>query len=147
MQHNRHPVGFRAALPHTAGWYQTRAINPLCGDEIELAAHLQPSRTAIDQPALLLSELAFCGDSCAICTASASMLCAQMPGQSARQAALLAQQFIDFVRQHSLLSDQRLQPLSVFAQLQQLPNRKSCAILPWQALQDVLAAVNKSEHQ
>lgn len=147
MQHNRHPVGFHPVLPHTAGWYQIRAINPLCGDEIELAAYLQPFQTATDQAALLLSELAFCGDSCAICTASASMMCAQMSGHSTRQAVLLAQQFIDFVREHTPLGDQRLQPLSVFAQLQQLPNRKSCAILPWQALQNVLAAVNNSEHQ
>jgi len=136
LQHNKHPVGYCRLLPSTPDWHEQRAYNPLCGDEIALAAKLQSDPAG---GAAVLQELAFSGDSCAVCTASASMLCAQMPGQSARQAALLAQQFIDFVRQRSPLSDQRLQPLSVFAQLHSLPSRKSCATLPWQALHDLLA--------
>ena len=136
LQHNKHPVGYQIELPQSAGWQHTRAWNPLCGDEIELAVKL--SATVASQ-ARQLQALAFSGDSCAICTAAASLLCQQLPGLSAPHALAMTEQFIAFVQAQQALTDACLQPLSIFAQLHSLPNRKNCATLPWQALQDLLA--------
>ena len=94
----------------------------------------------------MLQELAFTGESCAICTASASLLCQQTSGLTARHAAAMARQFHQFVHDQQPLDDEQLQVLSIFAQLQRLPNRKTCATLPWQALQDVLANHRALEH-
>ena len=143
LQHNRHPVGYRQALPQTQGWHRARVYNPLCGDEIELAARLQAATEADDA---MLQELAFTGESCAICTASASLLCQQTSGLTARHAAAMARQFHQFVHDQQPLDDEQLQVLAIFAQLHSLPNRKTCATLPWQALQDVLANHRALEH-
>jgi len=136
LLHNRHPVGYRQALQQTQGWRRGRVFNPLCGDEIELAARLQAATKA---DAAVLLELAFTGESCAICTASASLLCQQTPGLTTSHAAAMARQFYQFVHDQQPLDDEQLQVLAIFAQLHSLPNRKTCATLPWQALQDVLA--------
>jgi len=145
LQHNRHPVGHRSALPEGPDWHQSRAYNPLCGDEVALAARLTPCARASDAYTTVLQEMAFSGDSCAICTASASLLCQQLPGLTVQRCDAMAQQFTAFVHAQQPLSDERLQPLSVFAQMHSLPNRKNCATLPWQALQQLLAAQDERE--
>ncbi len=141
LQHNRQPVGFQKPLPHGSGWQQLHASNPLCGDEIVLAVKMHRSASAAaGKPEPILQELGFNGDSCAICTASASLLCQQLQGLSSQRATAMAQQFIAFVLCQQPLTDERLQPLAIFAQLHQLPNRHHCATLAWQALQDLLGS-------
>lgn len=148
LQHNRHPIGHRSVLPEGPDWHQSRAFNPLCGDEVALAARLTSCASATDAADTeMLQELAFTGDNCAICTASASLLCQHLPGLSVQRCAVMAEQFTAFVHAQQPLSDERLQALSVFAQMHSLPNRKNCATLPWQALQQLLASHDEREEQ
>ena len=64
-----------------------RALNPLCGDEIEIFANVKidRSRGAASMPLQKISEIKFRGAGCAISMASASMLTENALGKSAEQ--------------------------------------------------------------
>jgi len=69
-QHASAPVGYRKPIAAT---HRHEEYNPLCGDRIEL--QLQVSGAQIE-------AAAFDGEGCAICLASASLLCALAPGRT-----------------------------------------------------------------
>jgi len=69
-QHAAAPVGYRQPIAAT---HRHEEYNPLCGDRVEL--QLQVSGAQIE-------AAAFDGEGCAICMASASLLCSLAPGRT-----------------------------------------------------------------
>ncbi len=67
--HAAEPTGYRNKIEAT---HRHEEYNPLCGDRIEV--QLRVAAGAIE-------AAAFDGEACAICLASASMLCGLAPGQ------------------------------------------------------------------
>src|SRR4029079_1236121 len=68
LDHNRKPRNY-GRLEHPS--HQAEGLNPLCGDHINLA---------LDLAADTIAAIAFHGESCAICKASASMMTAAVKG-------------------------------------------------------------------
>jgi nitrogen fixation NifU-like protein len=66
--HAARPVGYRHAIDAT---HRHEEYNPLCGDRIEIMLRVKDGR---------VEEAAFDGEACAICLASASLLCSHAPG-------------------------------------------------------------------
>ena len=64
VKHAVSPVGFEAEIDAT---HQNEVFNPLCGDRIEVLLQLDTDE---------IEAIAFRGEACAICMASASLLCA-----------------------------------------------------------------------
>jgi nitrogen fixation NifU-like protein len=83
-----------------------------------------------------IEQIAFHGESCAICKASASMMTAAVKGKTRGDAQALSQEFL-------AMATGKLDPsqpnqigrLAVFAGVRDLPTRVKCAILPWHTLQ------------
>jgi nitrogen fixation protein NifU and related proteins len=124
LDHNRKPRNY-GTLEHAS--HTAEGHNPLCGDHIRLALNLIGDR---------IDGIAFQGESCAICKASASMMTATIKGRSRQDAETLIQEFrdmatgtLDFDRQ-----PHHLGRLTVFAGVRDLPTRVKCAILPWHTL-------------
>ena len=124
LDHNRKPRNY-GALP--AATHSSEGLNPLCGDHIRLQVHVTDG--AID-------AIAFEGQSCAICKASASMMTTAVKGRPVAEAQALAEEF-------RLMATGQLDPaaqpghlgrLSVFQGVRDLPSRVKCAILPWHTL-------------
>ena len=67
--HAADPVGYQRIIEAT---HRHAAYNPLCGDRVEIAMRVE--RDCIE-------AAAFDGEACAICMASASLLCSLAPGQ------------------------------------------------------------------
>ena len=136
LEHNRNPVGFGVDADAP---YQVTLDNPTCGDRICLHAH-------IDQATGKLLQIGFSDENCAICTASASLMCQQINELVLNEAVFLAKQFNEFIDQgHSgQWLPNALQPLEVFTQLQHIPMRKNCAKLPWEALLELAENVTKN---
>ena len=128
LRHNRAPVGF-VVLPEAS--HRGAAENRSCGDQIDVALLLGSD----DQ----IGQATFQGDSCAICTAAASILCGLLPGQS-RAAALRLLDEADHAIQHGntdapdLLGD-----LAAFIELKAAPARRKCALLPVSAFRQALS--------
>jgi nitrogen fixation protein NifU and related proteins len=139
LDHNRKPRNFGSipgANRHAEGH------NPLCGDHIKLSMNVLDDK---------IETIAFEGEGCAICKASASMMTGAVKGKSVPDAKTMVEEFrgmatgtldLDSVANH-------LGKLKVFAGVKDLPSRVKCAILPWHtlhaALDPVLSLVEGAE--
>ena len=112
--------------------HQAEGVNPLCGDHIRLTVNVADSRVA---------EIAFEGEGCAICKASASMMTTNVKGKSVDEAEQLVSEFRGMAtgsREPS--QSNNLGRLTVFEGVKDLPSRVKCAILPWHTLHAALNA-------
>ena len=123
LDHNRKPRNY-GALAHAS--HHAEGHNPLCGDHISVALDLDGER---------IDGIAFQGESCAICKASASMMTVSVKGKTRADAETL-------IRRVSRHGDRQARSgraahigrLTVFAGVRDLPTRVKCAILPWHTL-------------
>jgi len=130
LDHNRKPRNY-GRLQHPS--HQAEGLNPLCGDHIHLALDLDGDTIA---------AIAFHGESCAICKASASMMTAAVKGRNPDEARALAREFVDMATGRLAATDAaHLGRLAVFSGISELPMRVKCAILPWHTLQAAFDAV------
>ncbi|MCK5436055.1 MAG: iron-sulfur cluster assembly scaffold protein, partial [Nitrosomonadaceae bacterium] len=86
--------------------------------------------------------IAFQGESCAICKASASMMTANVKGKTQADAETLIQEFRDMtIGKLEPNGNHHLGHLTVFFGVRDLPTRVKCAILPWHTLHAALNSV------
>lgn len=133
LDHNRKPRNY-GKLEHAS--HRATGHNPLCGDRLNISLQLN-ERDQID-------AIAFEGESCAICKASASMMTAAVKGKSRLDAETLIHEFRELAT-GKLDTDNphHLGRLTVFSGIRDLPTRVKCAILPWHTLH---AALNSLEN-
>lgn len=123
LDHNRKPRnwGKLSDASHSA-----EGLNPLCGDHIWVTLKVAGG---------LIEGIAFEGDSCAICKASASMMTANVKGKTLEQVEQLVQEFREMTTGRlDIAQPNHLGRLTVFAGVKDLPSRVKCAILPWHTL-------------
>jgi nitrogen fixation protein NifU and related proteins len=140
LDHNRKPRNY-GTLAHAS--HKAEGHNPLCGDHLSLTMKLDGER---------IEGIAFHGESCAICKASASMMTATVKGKTRADAETLIREFRDMATGKLDLAAQphHLGRLTVFAGVRDLPTRVKCAILPWHTLHAAFSsapsASTESEH-
>src|SRR3954468_10689134 len=124
LDHNRKPRNW-GTLPDAT--HRAEGVNPLCGDRLNLAVKVNGG--AIEQ-------IAFEGESCAICKASASMMTTAVKGKAQSEAEELIREFRDMAtgKLDTEKTPHRLGRLTVFSGVRDLPTRVKCAILPWHTL-------------
>ncbi len=132
LDHNKRPRNYGTlenANRHAEGH------NPLCGDHIILALRVENER---------IEDLAFQGEGCAICKASASMMTGYVKGKTVSEAEQMVQEFRDMATGNLNAEHQphHLGRLTVFAGVRDLPARVKCAILPWHTLHAAFAPVH-----
>ena len=133
LDHNRKPRNY-GPLEHAS--HRAEGHNPLCGDRI--AVSVQSNGERID-------AVAFEGESCAICKASASMMTANVKGKTLQDAETLIQEFRDMATgKLDPAIPSHLGRLAVFAGVRDLPTRVKCAILPWHTLHAALNSVERT---
>ena len=130
LDHNRKPRNWGAIADAT---HRAEGVNPLCGDRIQLSVKL--ANEAVD-------AIAFEGESCAICKASASMMTVAVKGRNRSDARTLARGFVDMATGRSAAGEAaHLGRPAVFSGISELPMRVKCAILPWHTLHAALNSV------
>ncbi|NMP30905.1 SUF system NifU family Fe-S cluster assembly protein [Thalassotalea sp. M1531] len=128
LSHHQNPTGFQHNIKPSA---ESDGYNPACGDEITVKISTEKNT---------ITGISFEGESCAICRASASIMCQQVSSLSDVQAkesiALIESSFAQKVPFAEALS-----PLNgVF----DFPVRQQCALLPWQTLKQCLSQFKNS---
>jgi nitrogen fixation protein NifU and related proteins len=130
LDHNRKPRNYGSLVHPT---HHAVGHNPLCGDRINLDINMQDES---------IEQIAFHGESCAICKASCSMMTAAVKGKSRQEAETLVQEFREMVMNGSdPESLDHLGRLKVLAGVRDLPTRVKCAILPWHTLHAAMNSV------
>jgi nitrogen fixation NifU-like protein len=131
LDHNRKPRNYGKldkASHHAVGH------NPLCGDHLDIDLNLEGGH---------IEGIAFHGESCAICKASASMMTTVVKGKSLADAEMLIKEFREMATGTlDLAHPHHLGRLTVFAGVRDLPTRVKCAILPWHTLHAALNSVS-----
>ena len=124
LDHNRKPRNYGVVADAT---HASEGLNPLCGDQIKVTLKVDGER---------VDSVAFEGQSCAICKASASMMTASVKGKSLREIETLVDEFRAMAtgRLDTATDANHLGRLSVFAGVKDLPSRVKCALLPWHTL-------------
>ena len=123
LDHNKKPRNF-GTIEHAS--HHAVGHNPLCGDHINLTLNLAGE---------CIDGVAFQGESCAICKASASMMTVAVKGKTRVDAETLIQEFLAMATgKLDLDSPNHIGRLAVFAGVCDLPTRVKCAILPWHTL-------------
>lgn len=131
LDHNRKPRNYGKLNPAS---HHAVGHNPLCGDRLDITLQLNDE---------LISEIAFEGESCAICKASASMMTTAIKGKSRVDAEILITEFRELATgKLDLNHPHHLGRLTVFSGIRDLPTRVKCAILPWHTLHAALNSVN-----
>lgn len=150
LEHSATPHGLG---PLPAATHSAALHNALCGDQITLRLQVLTS-----DPATLptIGAAGFEGESCALCRASASLLCKLVPRQTTEAALTLARELQDFLRPRraaapsetrSAADDaaqaERLGELSALVGVRDFPSRQRCATLPWEALGQALSTTSR----
>jgi len=132
LDHNKKPRNWgklEGASHHAEG------LNPLCGDHLWLTLKVNDGH---------IDGIAFEGQSCAICKASASMMTTNVKGTTIDDAEQLVREFREMATGKLDVAAQpnHLGRLSVFSGVKDLPSRVKCAILPWHTLH---AAIHEAD--
>ena len=128
LDHNKKPRNY-GMLEHAS--HHAVGHNPLCGDHISVALNLNPDSDCVER----IDGIAFQGESCAICKASASMMTVAVKDKTRADAEALIQEFLAMATgKLDLDSPNHIGRLAVFAGVRDLPTRVKCAILPWHTL-------------
>ncbi len=130
LDHNRKPRNWGGLADAS---HKAEGLNPLCGDHIWLSLKLKGEQ---------IENIAFNGESCAICKASSSMMTTQVKGKSVAEAEQMIAEFRDMTTGRLDAANQahHLGRLTVFAGVRDLPSRVKCVILPWHTLHAALHA-------
>jgi nitrogen fixation NifU-like protein len=124
MQHARQPVGRGKVIRAT---HKNEQFNHLCGDHIILSLQVENE---------VVMDAAFEGEACAICTASASLLCKHAAGQTVQE----IQETRSWLESalHGSVDSAEHEMLLPLLGVRSYPSRIRCALLPWDALAGAL---------
>ncbi len=129
----KHHVGLRE--PYEA---QVHHVNPSCGDELTLRAHLEGDTIA---------DVSYDGVGCSISQASTSVMTDLVIGQSVEHALALYDDFLEMMQSKGEISpdENRFEDAIAFAGVSKFPARVKCALLSWAALRDALSQATSKE--
>jgi nitrogen fixation protein NifU and related proteins len=105
--------------------HQARGRNPQCGDDVQVQLRLENGRVA---------DIAFDGQGCAICIASASMMTEAVLGRHVETARALQQRFRAVLKGEAVPETAELGKLVSLSGVCRYPSRIKCALLGWHAL-------------
>jgi nitrogen fixation protein NifU and related proteins len=129
LTHSRNPDG-RGIVD---GWtHRAREVNPLCGDEIDLAVNVKGG---------VIRSLTWEGHGCAISQASASLLTGLLEGATVTDALDLVERFRTALRSRGEieLDEEHFGDAVVLGGVSRYVARVKCAMLAWVTLENALA--------
>ncbi|MBV1911098.1 MAG: iron-sulfur cluster assembly scaffold protein [Kangiellaceae bacterium] len=135
-EHYTSPIG---KDKHFAASHQSDGYNATCGDEISILL-------SIHRDSEIINNIGFVTDSCAICTASASILCKLTHGKPLKE----LRHYFQFLETHLNSREQVTQPqinideLACLLPVSEHLSRINCALLPWQT---ALNAIDPSSNK
>jgi nitrogen fixation protein NifU and related proteins len=125
LEHYRNP---RNRTPLAAPQGRALVDNPVCGDQVRVEVKLADGRIA---------EISSVARGCSIAVASGSVMTELVRGLDREQSKAFAQALADLVHARPVPED-LVPKLRAFARVAELPSRRRCAMLAWEALDEAL---------
>jgi nitrogen fixation NifU-like protein len=133
VEHKRAPRHFGTLAAPT---HEARGHNPQCGDDVDVQLRLEDGRVA---------DIAFHGQGCAICIASASMMTEAVLGRDIEAARALQQRFRAVLTGQAEPEGAQLGKLVSLAGVSRYPSRIKCALLGWHAMMHAIGETAEVE--
>jgi nitrogen fixation protein NifU and related proteins len=127
VEHKRAPRHFGKLAAPT---HEARGRNPQCGDDVQVQLCIEAGT---------VRDIRFCGQGCAICIASASMMTEAVLGRPEAAVRELQERFRAVLTGQAEPEAASLGKLVSLASLRGYPSRIKCALLGWHALMHALA--------
>lgn len=127
--HARSPKNFGKLLACT---HFAKGDNPLCGDHVDLQMNISSDD--------VITDIAFCGDGCAISKASCSLMTECIKGRTVNEAKCLFKEFHNLLTKEDDASKEEnsLGKLNILVGVKNFPMRVKCATLSWHTLNAAL---------
>lgn len=117
--------------------HHLEGVNPSCGDDIELFMNTNGE---------LIEEVTFHGVGCAICMASANMLCESLKGVTVEYAAKLIKNMKEMlINGEDPDFPDNAADLEALQGIKNFPVRVKCALLSWETLKGIIDEINKEK--
>lgn len=123
-RHAADPVGYRRSIEAT---HRCEGHNAQCGDRVVIGLRLGDGR---------IEDIAFEGEACAICTASASLLCENLTNQPIGRLNELKASLESALKGGDRAAEAG--PLAPLLGVKPYPSRIQCATLPWETAERAL---------
>ena len=130
---NPHGKGLRDAFES-----EVHHVNPTCGDEITLRAHLDNG---------VVADISYDALGCSISQASASVLYDLVVGKTVEEAMEIQATFQELMQGKGKIEPDEdvLEDGIAFAGVAKFPARVKCALLSWMAMKDAVSRVDTQE--
>lgn len=102
--------------------------NDSCIDEVNLMVKLEDGK---------IKDVRFDGEACAICTSSTSIMIDTLIGKTIEEANEIINNFYNMIDEKEYNED-ILEQANVYNDIYKQPNRKKCALLPYEGLKKVI---------
>lgn len=127
LEHNRNPRNY--GLPETYT-HKAEGLNAICGDQVFIFLNVVDG---------VIEQICFDGESCAISTASCSLMTEFLTGKTTGEAQLLFKDFCRLMdRKSTLKSIESLGEVNAMAGVKSFPSRIKSATLCWHAMNAAL---------
>lgn len=111
--------------------HSAKMTNPVCGDHVELKLEINDEQ--------VIKAAGHKASACAICCASADILCHEIKEQTITNVLMMAKFFEQgIIESPEIPWPNEVKNLLCFEHLKVNPARKMCALLPWLALKNAL---------
>ncbi|WP_433612823.1 Fe-S cluster assembly sulfur transfer protein SufU [Prescottella agglutinans] len=136
LDHYKHPHGRGLRDPFGA---EVHHVNPTCGDEITLRAHLTDGEDG--RP--VVADISYDGQGCSISQASTSVLFDQIVGMPLDEALQTVDAFNEMVSSRGTVEGDEdvLGDGIAFSGVSKYPARVKCALLGWMAFKDAVVRI------
>lgn len=141
LDHYKHPHGRGLRDPFGA---EVHHVNPTCGDEITLRAHL----TEGEDGRPVVADISYDGQGCSISQASTSVLFDQIVGMPLDEALRTVDAFNEMVSSRGTVEGDEdvLGDGIAFSGVSKYPARVKCALLGWMAFKDAVVRIVDDEN-
>ncbi|MFC9516884.1 Fe-S cluster assembly sulfur transfer protein SufU [Nocardiaceae bacterium NPDC056970] len=141
LDHYKHPMGRGLREPFGA---EVHHVNPTCGDEITLRAHLAEGEDG--RP--VVADISYDGQGCSISQASTSVLFDQIVGMPLDEALRTVDAFNEMVGSRGTIEGDEdvLGDGIAFSGVSKYPARVKCALLGWMAFKDAVVRIVDDEN-
>ncbi|RVW04114.1 Fe-S cluster assembly sulfur transfer protein SufU [Rhodococcus xishaensis] len=136
LDHYKHPHGRGLRAPFGA---EVHHVNPTCGDEITLRAHLSVG----EDGRFVVDDVSYDSQGCSISQASTSVLYDQIVGMPLEEALRTVEEFNLMVSSRGTVEGDEdvLGDGIAFSGVSKYPARVKCALLGWMAFKDAVVRI------
>ena len=115
-------------LTDDSGYVSVNMNSESCIDEVNIMAKIENDR---------IVDIKYDGEACAICTSSTSIMTETLIGKTLEEAREIVNNFDNMINEKEYNKD-ILESAIVYDDIYRQPNRKKCALLPYEGLKKIL---------